>query len=125
MGIGDPFLSNVIINFILSVYSEQKVKDLILLAVRQQHVGKVLYELPTHHSASAPQIDLQSPLLHPFQLPHAQTYWHVSEEAYTTPRYSSPKGHQQFCHTHCNSEFLLKLPAASFAKAQLLHANSQ
>lgn len=42
--------------------------------------------------------------IHP-GLPHAQTYWHVSEEAYTTSRYSSPKGHQHFCHTHPNSEF--------------------
>jgi len=87
--------------------------------------GLILTPHKPLRSAGAPQIDLQSPLLHPFQLPLAHTYWYVSEEAYTTPHYFSPKGHQWFCHTHHNFAFLLKLPAASFAKAQLHHAKSQ
>lgn len=61
-------------------------------------------------------------LLHPFQLCHAQIYWHISEEAYAMPRYSSPKGHQRVCQMHHNAKFLLELPAASLPKTQLLQA---
>lgn len=79
MGIRDAFLSNVFINFILSVYREQKVKDLIFLAVSQQYVGKVLYEVPTHHSADPPQIDLQSPLLTSIQGSHMHRHTGMSQ----------------------------------------------